>query len=104
MTPSRSSISRWFHLVLDLILVAAIVVAGAVAITFSCGRESRGAHPYWLGGVLAENVLALLVRHRHPTAALAGILAAYIVTDALVVALLPIALALADVPTQVVNG
>jgi hypothetical protein len=74
-----------------------IVFVGALTIALWNSGGSRGSHPYWLGVVLAENALALLVRRRHPVGALAGVNAAYLVFDALAVSLLPIVLAISTV-------
>ena len=84
-------------LTLDVLPVAAIALAGALTIAFATGGGPRGSHPYWLAAVLAENALALFARRRHPVGALAGLLAAYVLFDALAVSLLPIALALGTV-------
>jgi len=88
---------RSSRLALDVLPVAAIVLVGALTIAFTTGGNPRGSHPFWLGAVLAENALALLARRRHPIGALAGVLAAYVLFDALAVSLLPIALALGTV-------
>jgi len=66
---------------LDAIPAALLVIVGAFAITFSAGGGTRSTHLFWLSLVLAENAFALLLRRRHPVAALAGVLATYFVFD-----------------------
>ena len=88
---------RSSRLALDVVPVAAIVLVGALTIAFTTGGGPRGSHPFWLGAVLAENALALLARRRHPVAALVGVVAAYVLFDALAVSLFPTALALGTV-------
>jgi hypothetical protein len=46
--------------------VVAVVVVGAVLIAFDTDAGLRGAHKVWLSVVLAESVVALLFRRRHP--------------------------------------
>src|SRR5262249_9438367 len=95
MKPSPSLASR---VAFDVAPVAVAAVIGALTIAFwTPSGDHRGAHPYFLAAVLTENVVALLLRRRHPIGAFAGVLAAYILFDALPISLLPLALATATV-------
>jgi hypothetical protein len=74
-----------------------ITGVGALTIAFWTDGGSRGSHVYWLSAVLAENAVALFWRRRHPIFVLAAVTAAYVVCDALALAVLPPFLALATV-------
>jgi hypothetical protein len=94
---SRQSLtsSRFAIDVAPVVLVAGV---GAVAIAlYTPDGHHRGAHPYFLAVVLAENVVALLMRRRHPIGAFAAVLSAYVLFDALAISLAPLALASATV-------
>jgi hypothetical protein len=58
--------------------VAVIAVYGALWIALHAGGGRQSAHTFFQSLALAECVLALLLRRRKPVAALAGILAAYL--------------------------
>jgi hypothetical protein len=86
------------RLTIDLLPVAIVAMTGALTIVFwTPDGHDRGGHPYFLAAVLAENLLALLKRRRHPTGAFMGVLAAYVLFDALAISLLPMALAISTV-------
>ena len=94
----KSTHSLSSRLAFDVAPVAVTAAIGALTIAFwTPSGHHRGAHPYFLGVVLAENVLALLMRRRHAIRALAGVLAAYVLFDALPISLLPTALAIVTV-------
>jgi hypothetical protein len=80
---------------LDVVPAGLVAGAGALTIAFSANGGRHGAHPFWLAAVLAESVVAVLYRRRHPFVSLAGVLAAYVVSDALALILLPLFLVLA---------
>src|SRR5262245_40098341 len=64
---------------LELAPAGLVAAAGAIAIALDTGQGRRSTHLFWLTLVLAETTVALLFRRRHPGAALAGILVAYLV-------------------------
>jgi hypothetical protein len=80
--------------VLDVAPVLAVVLVGALLIAFDTGAGLRSTHQIWLSVVLAESVVALLFRRRHPVGALAGVLATFVLFDAPAVSLLPLLVAL----------
>lgn len=58
--------------------IAVTAVYGAWWIALHAGGGRASAHTLWQSLALAETLLALLLRHRKPAGALAGILAAYL--------------------------
>ena len=84
---------------LDLAPVGLVVVVGALTIALYATQGPRSTHVYWLTLVLAENAVALLLRRRHPTGALAGVLATFFAFDYPATMALPLALALLTVMT-----
>ncbi len=74
--------------------VALIVIAGALTIALKATQSPRSSHAYWLTFVLAESAVALLLRKRHPTVALAGVLAAYLIFDFPAISAAPVLVAL----------
>jgi hypothetical protein len=84
---------------LDLALVAAVLVVGAVAIALTAGGgRGRGTtHLVLLSLTLVENAVALLFRRRHPVGALVSVLAVYAVFDPPPVMVLPVLVALSTV-------
>lgn len=94
----KSARSLSTRLAFDVAPVAVVAVVGALTIAFwTPSGDHRGSHPFFLAAVLAENVVALLMRRRHPIAAFAGVVGAYVLFDALPISLLPIALAIVTV-------
>lgn len=67
--------------VLDLAPVLFVVLYGAAAIAINAPKARGFTHLVLLSLALTENTVALLIRRRHPIAALAGILAVYLVVD-----------------------
>jgi hypothetical protein len=61
--------------------VAVTAVYGAWWIAAHAGGGRGSAHTLWQSLALAETLVALLLRHRKPVGALAGILAAYLLVD-----------------------
>jgi ABC-2 type transport system ATP-binding protein len=80
----------------DLAPTALVAAVGSMAIALDAGGR-RSTHLFWLTLVLAETTAALLFRRRHPGAALAGILLAYLLVDAPTVTTAPLLLALLTV-------
>ena len=74
--------------------VALIVIAGALTIALKATQSPRSSHAYWLTLVLAESAVALLLRKRHATVALAGVLAAYLIFDFPAISAAPVLVAL----------
>ena len=74
---------RWFTWprVLYAAPVAVTAVYGAWWIALHAGGGRAAAHTLWQSLALAETLLALLLRHRKPAGALAGVLAAYLLVD-----------------------
>ena len=79
---------------LDLAPAGLVAAAGSIAIALDTAQGRRSTHLFWLTLVLAETTVALLFRRRHPGAALAGILVAYLLVDAPAVTTAPLLLAL----------
>ncbi len=102
-TPGRASggqaFLRWCARPWMLQAAPAIVIAtyGALWIATQASAGRGSAHTLWQSLALSENMLALLMRHRKPVGALAGILAVYLITDVEPVTLLPLLLALLTV-------
>ncbi len=71
---------RWFTWpqILHATPVAVTALYGALWIALHAGGGRASAHTLWQSLALAETLLALLLRHRKPAGALAGILAAYL--------------------------
>jgi hypothetical protein len=71
---------RWFTWprVLHAAPVAVTALYGALWIAFHAGGGRASAHTLWQSLALTETLVALLLRHRKPAGALAGILAAYL--------------------------
>jgi hypothetical protein len=61
--------------------VAVIALYGALWIALHTGSGRASAHTLWQSLALTETLVALLLRHRKPAGALAGILAAYLILD-----------------------
>ncbi len=80
--------------VLYLTPVALVAVAGLARIVFRAPSGRGQAHTLFQILALAENVTALLLRHRKPAGALASILAVYLLVDLETVTGLPVLLAL----------
>src|SRR6516164_9258337 len=85
---------------LDLAPAGLVAAAGSIAIALDTAQGRRSTHLFWLTLVLAETTVALLFRRRHPGAALAGILAVYLVVDAPAVTTAPLLLALLTMATM----
>ena len=68
----------WPRTVAYVAPVAVIAAYGALWIALHAGGGRQSAHTFFQSLALAECVLALLLRRRKPVAALAGILAAYL--------------------------
>ena len=79
---------------LDLAPAGLVAAAGSIEIALDTAQGRRSTHLFWLTLVLAETTVALLFRRRHPGAALAGILVAYLLVDAPAVSTAPLLLAL----------
>ena len=84
---------------LELAPAGVVAAAGSIAIALDTGQGTRSTHLFWLTLVLVETTVALLLRRRHPGAALAGIVVAYLVVDAPAVTTAPLLLALLTVAT-----
>ena len=84
---------------LDLAPAGLVAAAGSIAIALDTAQGRRSTHLFWLTLVLAETTVALLFRRRHPGAALAGILVAYLLVDAPAVTTAPLLLALLTLAT-----
>ena len=74
----RQRAFTWPPIVLYLAPVVAIAVYGALWIALHAGGGRASTHTIWQSLALAETVLALLLRGRKPTSALAGIMAVYL--------------------------
>jgi hypothetical protein len=61
--------------------VAVTALYGALWIALHAGSGRASAHTLWQSLALTETLLALLLRHRKPVGALAGVLAAYLIFD-----------------------
>jgi hypothetical protein len=82
---------------LDVVPAALVLGAGALAIAFASNGGRQSTHKLWLAAVLAESVVAVLYRRRHPLVSLAAVLSAYLVFDYLALVLFPLFLILASV-------
>ena len=99
MTPIGSipilSLRRWVDgRAFTVVPVAVIAAMGVATIALKASQGPRSSHIYWLSLVLSESAVALLLRRRHPTAALAGVLATYLVFDFPAISAAPVLLAL----------
>ena len=92
-TPPRLGRS-WVHVVAPVI---PIMVLGGVWIALHASGGRGSAHTFFQVLALCEAGIALLLRHRKPVGALAGILAAYALVDLDMIMILPVLLALVTV-------
>lgn len=77
--------------------VLPITLFGAAWIALHASGGRAGTHTLFQALALAEGTIALLLRGRKPVAALAGILAVYLLTDLDTILILPVLLAVATV-------